>query len=57
MKDAFHAIRSEGSTGKYPAVWNIFGKKVMDSRNIKNSRQVEPIDFVADVARSLCYQF
>ncbi|KAK7716353.1 hypothetical protein SLS64_003507 [Diaporthe eres] len=57
MKEAFGAITSEGSTGKYPAVWTIFGKKVMDSRNIKNSRQVEPIDLVAGVASSLCYRF
>ncbi|KAL2287039.1 hypothetical protein FJTKL_06063 [Diaporthe vaccinii] len=57
IEEAFGAITSEGSTGKYPAVWTIFGKKVMDSRNIKNSRQVEPIDLVAGVASSLCYRF
>lgn len=56
MKDAFKAIRSEGSPDKYPVVWQIFGKKVIDSKNIRNSSQFEPIDLVADVARSLCYQ-
>lgn len=57
MKDAFIAIGSGGSTGKYPAVWNFFGRKVTDSRNIHVSRQGEEIDLVAGVARSLCDRF
>lgn len=40
-----------------PAVWNSCRKKRTDSTKLKMSRQVEPIDLIADVARSLCYLF
>lgn len=54
MKGAFDAIVSVGKTDKYPAVWGIFGKKVEESNKIRHSRQSEPIDHIADVARQLC---
>lgn len=57
MKEAFNAIRTQGSTGKYPAVWNIFGKAVAKGRDMNVSQQAEFIDLVADVARQLFYQF
>lgn len=57
MKDVFQSlcVRSQGPTGKYPAVWDVFGEKVKASKNINMlSQQGELIDLVADVARELC---
>lgn len=55
MMRAFENIGKGGKAGKYPPVWEIFGKKV--ERWQEAADRTEPIDLLADVARELCFKF
>ena len=61
MMQAFRSIGTTAtSKGKYLTVWDAFGRKVSEYKDTKDDMEMgclEPIDLVADVAKTLCARF
>lgn len=55
MMKAFKTIGESGKAGKYPPVWDIFGKKVEKWQD--RAQRAEPIELLAEVAKDLCFKF